>query len=161
MNPKTFGRSPLEAASFIVSSAFPDKSLHGSGFLARLSGSTAEFLSMWNEMMMGAAPFALSEAAELQLRPLPAIASWMWTDAGTLTWKFLGAIDVTYVNEAKTPTWGPDAAAIAKYELFESKDAQNAAVTVEGSALPAPHAGNVRDLKYPKITITMLPAARR
>ena len=38
MDTKVFGRSPLEASSFIVSSAFPDKTLWGSGFLARLSG---------------------------------------------------------------------------------------------------------------------------
>ena len=47
MNNKVYGRSPLEAASFIVSSAFPDPKLHGASFLARLSGSTAEMLSMW------------------------------------------------------------------------------------------------------------------
>lgn len=47
MDTAIFGRSPTEAASFIVSSAFADKALHGSGFLARLSGTTAEFLSMW------------------------------------------------------------------------------------------------------------------
>lgn len=38
MDNKVYGRSPLEASSFIVSSAFPDKKLHGAGFLARLSG---------------------------------------------------------------------------------------------------------------------------
>jgi len=47
MDNKVYGRSPLEAASFIVSSAFPDPKLHGASFLARLSGSTAEMLSMW------------------------------------------------------------------------------------------------------------------
>ena len=47
MDNKRYGRSPLEAASFIVSSAFPDPKLHGASFLARLSGSTAEMLSMW------------------------------------------------------------------------------------------------------------------
>ena len=36
LDSETFGRSPLEAASFIVSSAFGDKALHGSGFLPRL-----------------------------------------------------------------------------------------------------------------------------
>ena len=48
-----YGRSPLEAASFIVSSVFPDEKLHGASFLARLSGSTAEFLSMWELIMQG------------------------------------------------------------------------------------------------------------
>lgn len=161
MDPIKFGRSPLEAASFIVSSAFPDKSLHGSGFLARLSGTTAEFLSMWNTMMMGQAPFALSEQGDLTLKLQPAIADWMWTDEGTLTWKFLGAIDVTYINADKTPTWGPDAAGVAKFELFQNSDDDQPVATVDGAVLPAPYAADVRDLKYAKITVTMLPVARR
>src|SRR3989344_1069318 len=37
-----YGRSVLENSSFIVSSVFPDPSYHGVGFVARLSGSTAE-----------------------------------------------------------------------------------------------------------------------
>src|SRR3546814_9188004 len=36
MDNEKYGRSPLEAASFIVSSAFDDKQLHGQSFLARL-----------------------------------------------------------------------------------------------------------------------------
>jgi len=45
MDPKKYGRSLLECSSFIASSAFEDPSVRGRGFLARLSGSTAEFLS--------------------------------------------------------------------------------------------------------------------
>mmetsp|Transcript_15716 Transcript_15716/g.48869 ORF Transcript_15716/g.48869 Transcript_15716/m.48869 type:complete len:441 (-) Transcript_15716:2600-3922(-) len=161
MDPARFGRSPLEAASFIVSSAFPDKSLHGSGFLARLSGTTAEFLSMWNIMMMGEQPFVLDDDGELALALKPAIADWMWTDEGTLTFRFLGAVDVTYVNEDKTATWGPDAAAIAKFELFTHADDRAPAVTVQGGVLPAPHAANVRALKYAAIKVTLLSASRR
>jgi hypothetical protein len=32
MDNAVYGRSPLEASSFIVSSAFPDKKMHGAGF---------------------------------------------------------------------------------------------------------------------------------
>ena len=53
MDEEVYGRSPLEAASFIVSSVFPDEKLHGASFDARLSGSTAEFLSMWQLIMQG------------------------------------------------------------------------------------------------------------
>jgi hypothetical protein len=161
MDPKTFGRSPLEAASFIVSSAFPDASLHGSGFLARLSGTTAEFLSMWNIMMMGETPFVVDSDAQLLLNLQPAIAEWMWTDEGTLTFKFLGAIDVTYVNEAKTATWGEEGATIAAWELYATAETDKPSATHSGSMLPSPHAANVRALRYPKIKITMAPASRR
>merc|ERR1719482_1277314 len=71
MDTAVFGRSPTEAASFIVSSAFTDTALHGSGFLARLSGTTAEFLSMWNHMMVGPAPFTTDAKGALQLALKP------------------------------------------------------------------------------------------
>lgn len=150
MEPEVFGRSPLEAASFIVSSAFPDKSLHGSGFLARLSGSTAEFLSMWNFMMVGVAPFTLdANTRELQLAFAPAIASWMWKADGTLSFKFLGAVDVTYVSASKKNSWEQS---IQKLEL-ESKDGTKK--TVDGPVVPSSIAKDVRALKYKAITATL------
>ncbi len=60
-DPAGYGRSPLENSSFIVSSAHPDKSQHGRGFVARLTGATAEFLSMWNLMMVGQEPFFIDD----------------------------------------------------------------------------------------------------
>lgn len=151
MDPEVFGRSPLEAASFIVSSAFPDKSLHGSGFLARLSGSTAEFLSMWNHMMVGVAPFTLGGASgqSLQLKLEPAIASWLWRPDGTLSFRFLGAIDVTYVLPSKKDSWE---ATIQGYVL-EGRNGEK--VTVDGAVVPSPIAEDVRALKYSKMTVTL------
>jgi len=46
MKPEVYKRSIFENVSFIVSSANPDENLHGAGFSARLSGSTAEFYKM-------------------------------------------------------------------------------------------------------------------
>lgn len=53
LNPKMYGRSIYENSSFIASSANPNPAYHGRGFVARLSGSTAEFLQMWILMMFG------------------------------------------------------------------------------------------------------------
>ena len=105
MDPSVYGRSPLEATSFIVSSAFPDSKLHGQGFLARLSGSTAEFLSMWSLMTMGPAPFSLSHAGELQLSFKPVIPGWMFPEDGKLTFTFLGAVSVTLSNPNRVDSW--------------------------------------------------------
>ena len=71
MDNARYGRSPIEASSFIVSSCFPDAKLHGSGYLARLSGSTAEFLSMWAIMMAGHQPFTTNEDGQLILKFSP------------------------------------------------------------------------------------------
>ena len=47
-DPNVYGRSLMECSSFIASSAFPDPSIVGEGFLPRLSGSTAELLDIWH-----------------------------------------------------------------------------------------------------------------
>jgi hypothetical protein len=61
MDPLVYGRSPLENSSFIVTTNNPDSSRHGQGFFARLSGSTAEVLSMWKYMMFGPQLFSMRE----------------------------------------------------------------------------------------------------
>jgi len=104
MDHKRYGRSPLEAASFIVSSAFPDPNLHGAGFLARLSGSTAEFLSMWQIIMAGHNPFQyVNKSLTLKLSPI--IPRWLFNQDGELSFTFLGQVKVTYHNPSLTDTW--------------------------------------------------------
>ncbi|MDP2923847.1 MAG: cellobiose phosphorylase, partial [Candidatus Omnitrophota bacterium] len=53
LEPRTYGRNILENSSFIVSSAYPDKSLWAKGFVARLSGATAELLNIWVMLCLG------------------------------------------------------------------------------------------------------------
>jgi hypothetical protein len=104
MDPNVYGRSLMECSSFIASSAFEDPSIRGRGFLARLSGSTAEFLSMWALMMVGPNPFFVDEeTGELRMQLLPALPRWLFNDSdGSLpphiSFKLFGAIDVTYYN---------------------------------------------------------------
>ncbi len=97
MQPEVYGRSLLENSSFIVSSVHPDQSLHGAGFVGRLSGSTAEFLSIWTVMMAGKQPFSMRDGA-LVLRLRPVLPGWLFSPEGDLTFKFLGSCDVTYHN---------------------------------------------------------------
>lgn len=53
LNPEVYGRSIYENSSFLASSENPNPAYHGQGFVARLSGSTVEFLQMWILMMFG------------------------------------------------------------------------------------------------------------
>jgi hypothetical protein len=96
-DPEVYGRSPLENSSFIVSSAHPDESLHGAGFVARLSGATAEFLSIWTTMTAGGRPFLL-EKGKLGLAFRPTLPGWLFDKDGKLTFTFLGQVHVTYHN---------------------------------------------------------------
>jgi hypothetical protein len=103
MDPKVYGRSPLECASFIASSDHPDPSIHGQGYLPRLSGSTAEYLSMWNHMTSGRFPF-ISTKDGLQLKLEPVLPSWLFDDDGKISFTFLGAVNVTYINPSMVNT---------------------------------------------------------
>lgn len=100
MDPAVYGRSPLEVSSFIVSSVFPDAKLHGTGFVARLSGATAEFLSMWFIMMAGQSPFVWKNQS-LYLEFKPILPGWLFDSQGNLTFTFLGHTAVTYKNPSK------------------------------------------------------------
>jgi len=93
LDPSRYGRSPLENVSFIASSANPDPQIHGRGFVARLSGSTAEFIHMWQLMFFGDNPFRL-EDGRLTLRFDPSIPDYLMSDSLSAT--FLGHIPVEY-----------------------------------------------------------------
>jgi len=104
MNASAYGRSLMECSSFIASSSFEDPSVRGRGFLARLSGSTAEFMSMWVLMMLGPQTFSLDEKSrELRMQLLPALPRWLFDDTtypgeAVVSFKLFGAIDVRYFH---------------------------------------------------------------
>jgi len=95
LNPDVYGRSIYENSSFIASSANPDKRIHGRGFVARLSGSTAEFLQMWTLMMFGKHPFVMTDEG-LTIQFAPALPEYLIPEEGTVTAQFLGKTLVSY-----------------------------------------------------------------
>jgi hypothetical protein len=78
LDPATYGRSPLEGVSFIVSGAHPDPAEHGRGYQPRLSGMTAEFLSMWMIASVGEHPFDLSGGG-LRFAVRPRLPEWLFS----------------------------------------------------------------------------------
>lgn len=120
MDPAVYGRSLMECSSFLASSSFEDPDVRGRGFLARLSGSTAEYLSMWLLMMTGPQLFYMDkESGEVRMQLLPALPRWLFSsedelpvppsatatassappnDVPKLSFKLFGAIDVTYYH---------------------------------------------------------------
>jgi hypothetical protein len=90
-----YGRSTLENCSFLASSANPNPEQHGRGFVARLSGSTAEMLDIWCEITAGTHPFTVEDNA-LTLRFSPVLPEWLFDEAGTLSFTFLGCVNVRY-----------------------------------------------------------------
>jgi len=139
--PERYGRSILENSSFLVGSVFPDKNLHGNGFVARLSGSTAEFLQIWLIMNVGLNPFFLNGQNELNLSFQPKLAGWLFNRKGIYSFNFLGKICVTYHNPKRKNTFGRNAAKVNKI-IFNDKN--SSPVTLTSNTIPSPYAGQIR-----------------
>ena len=136
--PERYGRSLLENSSFLVSSAHPDQTLHGTGFVARLSGATAEFLEMWTLMMAGAQPFQV-QAGELILRLHPILPSWLFDEQDQVQFNFLGHIPVTYHNPQRVNTWN------AQPQQITLQLTQGNSFNIHDAYIPAPYAAMVRE----------------
>ncbi|MDO6356055.1 cellobiose phosphorylase [Caloramator sp. CAR-1] len=107
MDASVYGRSPLENSSFIASSANVDESIHGTGFVARLSGATAEFLSMWRLMFVGKKPFKIING-KLTLSFNPVLPEWLFDEENKVSFNFLGRCRVTYYNPSRKNTYEMD-----------------------------------------------------
>ena len=145
MDPQVYGRSPLENSSFIVSSAHPDETLHGNGFVARLSGSTAEFLSMWVVMTMGLQPFQVEQGAVV-LTFQPILPGWLFNAEGCFSFRFLGACDVTLHNPLRRDTFA-EGCDIQKIELRRGGET----ISIEGAVIGVPYADRVRQGEFESI----------
>ncbi|ADH97866.1 hypothetical protein [Salisediminibacterium selenitireducens] len=110
-----YGRSTLENSSFIASSANPDESLHGRGYVARLSGSTVEFLHMWLVMMGAERPFTAEDGLTFALSPK--LAGSFFTEEGEVSFRLFNQCEVTYSNPSRKDTFGENAVKPVQYTL--------------------------------------------
>jgi len=139
---ETYGRSVLENSSFIVSSAFPYKELQGNGFVARLSGSTVEFLQIWLLMNLGNTPFFLNRNNEVCLRLAPLLAGWLFCEkTRTYSFTLMGKIPVTYHNARRKNTYGADRAGVNRIVLV---DHDGNRTEIAGDTIPSPLSLRVR-----------------
>lgn len=95
MDPEVYGRSILENSSFIATSNNPDPKNHGRGFVSRLSGSTAELLSMYTYMFLGIKPFVY-ENNELKMVLKPILHKSIFKD-GKASFRFYNT-KINYLN---------------------------------------------------------------
>ncbi len=141
-----YGRSPLENSSFLVSSAHPQHDLHGAGFVARLTGATAEFIHMWLLMMVGKRPFRQHEG-ELELKLQPALPAWMFDEENQVSFQFLGHTAVTYHNPRRINTWEDEP---ARVEIMFDNGERN---FFSQGKVSAPYAEMARDNQVSTIDI--------
>ncbi len=163
LKPDVYGRSPTENSSFLVSEAYPDKSLVGKGFMARLSGATAEFIHMWLAMCAGERPFRVNAAGALEAELCPSLPAWLFTTkaskleltdrdekpftvrvpAGAFAFVLLGGTVVTYVQTGGArDTFGPNAARIVSLRLVYLNGTE---VELSRPTIPEPYATALRN----------------
>ena len=122
--------------------------LYGAFIVARLSGSTAEFLSMWAHMMAGPCPFLVDEqTGKLTLSIAPVLPGWMFTEEDIVSFTFLGAVQVTYHNPARVDTWK------ATPKSLLVTDTSGHSEKVYGSVLQDPYATRIRGLDVKSIEV--------
>lgn len=151
MDPEVYGRSPLENSSFIASSANPDEKIHGTGFVARLSGASAEFLSMWRIMLAGLKPFKFING-KLFLSFEPILPGWLFDEEGKVSFNFLGKVKVTYLNPKRLDTFKFD---VSKQRISLTTTTGEK-IEVANNLIEEPYAKLVRDGKIESIEITFL-----
>jgi hypothetical protein len=140
-DPQIYGRSILENSSFIASSVFPDSRIWGKGFVARLSGSTAEFLSIWTIMTQGHRPFRLGAGGALELVLAPVIPGSYFTEQGLFSFTFLRTTIVCYHNPRRQDTYGPGMN-VRKIEIAWKKGGRE---TIDGKIIRGRSAERIRD----------------
>jgi hypothetical protein len=151
LDPAVYGRSTLENSSFIATGGNPDPEVHGRGFVARLSGSTAEFLSMWRMMMAGKNVFSMRDG-QLTLTLNPALPSWLFDESGKISFTFLGSTQVTYRNPRRADTFGAQTAVIKSMKLVKH---DNTIIECDGAVLLGVEAHAVRDGEVASIEVYM------
>jgi len=163
LSPERYGRSTTENSSFIASSAYVNPADIGRGFMARLSGATAEFIHMWIFMCCGERPFRLDAKGKLEAVLQPTLPGWLFTrdaarmelvgdngdaraydvPANAFGFVLLGHTAVVYRQAgAARNTFGKDAARVSALRLTY---ANGTTAELPGNAIPEPHASALRN----------------
>ncbi len=170
MDPEVYGRSIFENVSFMVSSAHPEEKYHGHGFVSRLSGVTAEFISIWRIMTSGISPFFMKNG-KLCMKLEPKLQGSMFTEkpctvnipareendsidlpANSFLCTFLGNILLVYNNPERKDTFGNNPARISGIALTYKDGKQ---VSIDGNIIEEPYSSDIRNHKISRIDVSL------
>ncbi|ABX81332.1 hypothetical protein [Acholeplasma laidlawii] len=142
MDPLVYGRSTLENVSFIATSNNPNPKVHGQGFVARLTGTTSEAMTLMYLMFLGKQPFSYKEN-KLTFKVNPKVIKDFFKE-GRLSFKFLSHITITIHNPHHVDTFNLN---VTHYTLSN----QNERIKIQGDSILGEHADDIRNLKYSHI----------
>jgi hypothetical protein len=156
--PSRYGRSPLENSSFIASSRLPDTRLHGGGFVARLTGATAEWLSIVFYMALGPQPFLWSEG-QLRFAPAPTLARWLFRRSAADGFprdafgiRLFGRTWLIFHNPQRRDTFGRRPVRPTGYVLFHEDGRQE---HYDGPYLPDGPARDLREGRMSRVVVEL------
>lgn len=138
MDPRIYGRPPIENVSFLASTVNPDKKKHGQGFYARLTGSAAEVLSMWRLMFLGARLFHDQEGV-LAFSLSPKLPASFFKD-GNVETRLFGNVHIVYHNPDGLDTFEKD---VAIQTLVLHKTGEQ--ITIDGDTVVGHLARDIRE----------------
>ena len=99
-------------------------------------------------MTSGKAPFTLDEDGILEFRLAPVLPAWLFQD-GVFEFRFLGSIDVTYLNLSRRNTW--EGLRPISYRITSDGREE----TVSGESLCGPLASRIRAREVQKLVVTL------
>lgn len=146
MDPEVYGRSPLENSSFLATSSNPDPKKHGQGFVSRLTGSTAEMLSMWRYMFFGKQLFKF-EDGELIFELSPKLNQSLFKE-GLVEVKLFNKTQVIYHLESACDTYDPKT-----YVSHMTLHKANETLEVNGSQVKGVWTKDIRNGNVYKINV--------
>jgi hypothetical protein len=166
-DPAEYGRNPVENSSFLVSSGFDvDPRQHGRGCVARLSGSTVEFLHLWTHLFLGPNPFVF-EQGQLRFKPEPVLAKSLFSTAERIVNPFgteetlpahsaacalLGATLLVFINPERRDTFGQTAVQPCRYRLYRPDGSEQ---TVESPYLEGRIAEALREGRFCRLDVVL------
>ncbi|MBU0997826.1 MAG: cellobiose phosphorylase [Firmicutes bacterium] len=146
LNPEVYGRSTLENSSFIATSNNPNPHLYGQGFVSRLSGSTAEMISIWSLLMYGHDMYHLHNGVlSLKLKPLLPKEYFNHQKIETT----FHQIKIVYMNHSGKDGW------LLEPTSYLLKKNGSDDVLVKGNIIEGKLAEDIRNHQYQEIVITL------
>ena len=146
MDPAKYGRSILENSSFIATSRNPNPRIHGKGYVARLTGTTAELLSMHVGMFFGYHLFSCHNHV-LSFHLHPVLPRHFFSAEGQVETILFGTIPLTYVTTGTSDYY----TTAVKYELL----LKGKWMVIEGSSVAGELAKIIRHKGIEAIRVTL------
>ena len=132
--------------------------MHGRGYVARLSGSTAEWISIVFHMALGVEPFRFV-GGQLRFEPSPTIAKWLFTkkaegdfEKDTFAVKLFGKTWIVYYNPQKRDTYAGKGLRPVRYRVRYENGRE---LVHEGKSLPDRLARDLRQGQLSRLTIDL------